>query len=120
MLSTLANRLETVVAQLEAIGAKQMAEALAEANRRFIALEIECRELAATQKLSKPTSMGTIRKQANATYRIIIDAINGYARICSKKAEYREMITEMNVLAAKYDQLLLARKTRNQNKRDNS
>jgi len=120
MLATLAKRLETVGEQLEAIGAKRMAEALVEANSRFIALEIECRELAAAQKLAKPPSMGDVRKEANATYRIIVDAINGYARVTAKKTEYREMINEMNVLTAKYDQLLMARKTRNQNKRNSS
>ena len=60
---------------------------------------------------------GITRDRENIFYIVI----NYYSNSgCSKKAEYRELITEMNVLAAKYDQLLMARKTRNQNKRDNS
>jgi len=119
LLVTLKNRLEPYGAQLDAIGARQMAEALDEANRLFIALEIECRELTAAQNINKPPPMGAVRKQADAIYRIVIDAINGYARVTSKKEAYREMITEMNVLVAKYDMLLLTRKTKNQNKKEN-
>jgi hypothetical protein len=110
MLTALVNRLEPYKTQVAAIGAKEMLEALATANNRFITLEIEARDITATQKMDKGPSMVTIRKQGDATYRHIVDAINGYANLPAKKEEYRELITEMNVLVTKYDQLLMSRK----------
>jgi hypothetical protein len=110
MLTTLGNRLEPAAAQLEAIGATNMLADLLEANRKFIALEIACRELTADSVMNKPPSMSAVRKDIDTVYRIIVDAINGYARLLSKKEEYREALTEMNVLVAKYDALLASRK----------
>ena len=109
-LTTLGNRLEPYALQIEAIGAKEMLEALMNENKRFIALEIECRTFAAEQTISKPPAMGTVRKYANEVYRRIVDAINGYANLMTKREQYRDIIAEMNVLVAKYDQLLAVRK----------
>jgi len=111
MLTALGNRLEPYLNQLEAIGAQPMVDALLEANRQFIALEIECREITASQQLNKTPSMGTIRKQIDPVYRAIISAINGYANVPSKKDAYMELVTEMNVLVAKYEALLMGRKS---------
>ena len=55
--------------------------------------------------------MGAIRKQIDPVYRSIISAINGYANIPSKQEAYKELVTEMNVLVAKYEALLMARKS---------
>ena len=55
--------------------------------------------------------MGTIRKQIDPVYRAIVSAINGYANIPSKQEAYKELVTEMNVLVAKYDALLMGRKS---------
>ena len=111
MLTALGNRLEPYRNRLEAIGAQPMVDALLEANRQFIALEIECREITAEQQLNKAPSMATVRKQADPVYRAIVSVINGYAGIPSKKEVYRELVTEMNVLVAKYDALLMGRKS---------
>ena len=112
MLTTLGNKLEPYRSQLEAIGAQQMVDALLEANRQFITLETECREIAAMQQLNKAPSMATVRKQTDPVYRAIISAINGYANVPSRKETYRELVTEMNVLVAKYDSLLMGRKSK--------
>ena len=110
LLTTLGNRLEPYAVQIGAIGAKQMLEALMDENKRFIALEIECRTITAEQAMTKPPAMGTVRKYANEVYRMIVDAINGYANLMTKKEQYRDIVAEINVLAAKYDHLLAVRK----------
>jgi len=110
MLTTLGNKLEPYRNQLEAIGAQQIVDDLLEANRQFITLEKECREIADTQQLNKLPSMATVRKQTAPVYRAITAAISGYANVPSKKETYRELVTEMNVLVAKYDSLLMGRK----------
>jgi hypothetical protein len=112
---TLGNRLEPLKSRMEAINALPMLEALLEANNRFIALEMECREFTAAQKFNKGPSMGEIRKRADSVYRTIINVIDGYSQLATKRDEVGEMITEINVLVAKYDNLLMARK-----KADNS
>ena len=115
MLTTLGNRLEPYRTEMETIGAQKILETLLDANRQFIAIEIEARQITAAQNLNKTPSMTEVRKRASEVYRIIIDAINGQARLMTKREECREMITEMNVLVAKYDQLLMARKSRTEN-----
>ena len=40
-----------------------------------------------------------------------LDAMNENSRIPVKGEEYREIVAAMNVLAAKYDRLLMARKS---------
>jgi len=109
MLTSLGNRLEPYRKQMEAIGAQQILDELMEANRLFIALEIECRGVTA----AKGPSMSAVRKRTDAVYRSIIDVINSYTRIPAKRGECTDMITDMNVLVAKYDQLLMTRKTKN-------
>jgi len=111
MLTALGNKLEPYQANLEAINAKQILGDLMRANQQFIALEIECRETLAEQKLNNSApSMNSVRKEIDPVYRAIINAINGYCGIPSKKEAYRELITEMNVLVDKYEALLMARK----------
>ena len=111
MITALGNRLEPYRKQMEAIGAQQILDDLMEANRLFIALEIECRGVTA----AKVPSMSVIRKRTDAVYRSIIDVINSYTRIPAKRGECSDMITDMNVLVAKYDQLLMTRKTKTMN-----
>ena len=111
MLEALGSSLEPLKSKLAAINAQEILDALMEANNRFIALEKECREFAAAVKSAKGRSMGEIRKHADAIYRTIINAINSYAQLATKRADYSEMIVEMNVLAAKYDHLLMMRKS---------
>ena len=111
MMTALGNKLEPVRKQLEATGAQSIVDDMMEANRQFIAIEIEYRQMLAAQKLDDTTvSMSTARKQTDPVYRAIINAINGLYGIPSQKEAYREMVTEMNVLAARYDALLAARK----------
>ena len=111
MLTTLGNKLEPYRSRLEAIGMQTIVDNLMEANRQFIALEKECREMLAAQKMGQtPPSMSAVRKQIDPVYRAIVNAINGYWGIPAKKEAYRELVAEMNVLAAKYDALLMARK----------
>ena len=111
MLTALGNKLEPYRNRLEAIGAQTIVDDLMEANRLFIALEKECRDILAAQKLGQtPPSMSAVRKQIDPVYRDIINAINGYCVIPAKKEAYSELVAEMNVLVAKYDALLAARK----------
>jgi hypothetical protein len=49
-------------------------------------LETECREIIAAQQLSgAPLSMAAVRKQMGTLYRAIINAVNGFCNIPSKK-----------------------------------
>ena len=111
MMTALGNRLEPLRSRLEAIGAQPIVDDMMEANRKFIAIEAEYREMLAAQKLSDaPASMAAVRKLINPVYRSIVAAINGYANVPSKKETVRELIAEMNVLIARYDALLATRK----------
>jgi hypothetical protein len=111
MLTTLGNRLEPLRSRLQAIGAQQTVDELMEANRQFIALERESREITAAQKLGNtPASMSAVRKQIDPLYRSIVDVLNGYAGVMAKNAQYLEKVAEMNVLTARYDSLIAARK----------
>jgi hypothetical protein len=109
MLTALGNRLEAHRSEVEAIGAQDTADALMEANRRFIALEKECREITARLQITKSPSMGEIRKQTDPVYRSIVKAIGGYAGIPSKKEAYKNIVAELNTLVEKYDQLIAGR-----------
>ena len=111
MLEALGNSLEPLKSQLAAINALEIVDALMNANNRFIVLEKECREFAATVKSSKGRSMGEIRKHADGIYRTVINVVNSYAQLATKRADYSDMIAEMNVLVAKYDHLLMTRKS---------
>jgi len=110
MLNTLGNQLGGCVTQLYAIGAKQIVESLMEANQQFIDLEKKFRKTNDDKNLSKMPLMGAVRKQVNKVYRIIVDAINGYAEVMYLKYDYHEMTNEMNKLSAKYDMLQLIKK----------
>ena len=111
MMTALGARLEPLRSQMEAIDAQQIADEMMEANRLFITIERELRELLAAQKISEtPASMSAIRKQIDPTYRAIVAGINAYTKTPSKKEEYAELISEMNVLIARYGALLAARK----------
>jgi hypothetical protein len=111
MLTALGNRLEPYRRQTEAIAAQSILDALMEANRQFIVLETEAREITASQKLDAAPSMSALRKQIDPVYRNIVSAINGYSVIPAKKETYREIVTEMNVLVNKYENLLASRKS---------
>ena len=111
MMTALGNKLEPVHQQLAAIGAQTIADDMMEANRKFIAIEIEYRQMLAAQKLDDTTvSMNTVRKQSYPVYRALVNAINGLYGIPSQKEAYLELVTDMNVLVARYDALLAARK----------
>ena len=111
MMTALDNRLEPYRTQLEAIGAQQTVDEMREANRRFIAVETELRGMLADRKLSDtPLSMSTVRKQIDPVYSTIIAGVNVFTGIPSKAEECKELIAEMNVLIARYDALLSARK----------
>ena len=89
MMTALGNRLEPLRAQLEAIGAQAIVNDMMEANRQFIIAETEMREMLAAQKLDDaPTSMSAARKQIDPVYRAIVNAINGYCGIPSKRDAY--------------------------------
>ena len=111
MMTALGNKLEPLNRQLIATGAKTMVDDMLEANRAFIVLEADLREMIAAQKLDQtPASMTAARKQLDPIYRSIVAAINGYVNVPSKKEQCRELVAEMNVLAARYETLLAARK----------
>ena len=111
MMTALGNRLEPYRNQLEAIGAQQIADEMLEANRTFITVERELREMLAAQKLSDtPVSMNGARKQIDPAYRAIVSGINVFTKVPAAKEECKALIAEMNVLIARYDILLSARK----------
>jgi len=116
MMTALGNRLEPLAAQLEAIGAAATVAEMMEANRNFIAVEADLREMLAAQKLDDtPASMSAARRQIDPVYRAIVNTVNAYCGIPSRRDAYRELVAEMNVLAARYDALLAARRrTRNE------
>ena len=111
VMTTLGNRLEPLRERLQAIGAQTIVEDMMNANRQFIIIEAELREELAAQKLDEtPSSMSAARKMIDPVYRSIVAAINGYMNVPSKMESCRELVAEMNVLVARYDALLAARK----------
>ena len=54
--------------------------------------------------------MKSVRKQIDPIYKAIRNFINGYCGIPAKKDAYREPVAEMNVLIARYDAMIAARK----------
>jgi hypothetical protein len=111
MLTTLGNRLEPCRADLEIIGALPHLEKLLEANRQFMQLESECRELTAAGKLAAIPSTTTIRKQVDSAYRRIVDMLSVFIQL-NGDANYKTLIADLNTLIEKYDALLAARKGR--------
>jgi hypothetical protein len=110
VITTLGNRLESYRSDLEAIGAQPHVDKLLEANRRFIQLETECRDVAAARTLAAQPSTSAVRKQVDPVYRTIVDTINGVVRLQPDESAHRELIAELNTLTAKYDALLAQRK----------
>ena len=111
MMSALGAKLEPLNSSLESIGAKTIVDEMMEANRQFIALEAEYRKMITAQQLDEtPASMTLVRRVIDPIYRSIVAAINGYANVPSKKDECRELVAELNVLIARYEALLAARK----------
>jgi hypothetical protein len=111
MLTTLGNKLEPYRADLEAIGALPHLEKLLEANRQFMQLENECRELIAARKLVAVPSTTTIRKQVDPVYRRIVDTINVFIQLNGDDS-YKALVADLNTLIEKYNALLAARKGR--------
>jgi hypothetical protein len=113
MLTTLCRRLLPLATQLKNISALDILDMLFQANENFIKIEKEYRDLLAEQKSDASyMSMSAARRQTDPVYRAMINAINGYAGVPAKKETCRELIIEMNVLVARYDAVLTARKTR--------
>ena len=111
MMTALGNRLEPLAAKLEAIGAAATVAEMLEANRQFIVVEVELREMLAAQKLDDtPTSMSAARRLIDPVYRAIVNTVNAYCDIPSRRDAYRELVAEMNVLSTRYDALLAARR----------
>jgi hypothetical protein len=110
MLTTLGNKLEPYRADLETIGALPHLEKLLEANRQFMQLESECRELIAARKLFVPSTT-TIRKQVDPVYRRIVDTVNVFIQLNGDDS-YKALVADLNTLIEKYDALLATRKGR--------
>lgn len=110
MLTTLGNRLKLRRDDLQKLGIQNTVDKLMETNLEFIELEKECREISALDLNTVP-SVGAVRKEIDPIYRSIVNAINGYAGVPSKKEAYKEIIAEMNTLVDKYEALLSARKS---------
>jgi hypothetical protein len=111
MMRTLCTRLQPLTEQLHAAGVQTIVEEMLEANRMFEAVEEEHREIIAAQKLDDtPASMTALRRQIDPIYRSIVAVIDAYSGIPSVRDEYRELVAEVNVLAARYDALLAARR----------
>jgi hypothetical protein len=108
MLTALRDKLDAHRDDVVAAGAQDIADALATANLQFIALERECRRFAAAQPAGTQ-SMGAARKQSDPAYTAIVNAINSYADLPSKKEYYGDAIAEINALALKYEAALSAR-----------
>lgn len=108
MLVTLGNRLEPYRADLETTGAQVHLDKLMNANRHFMELEEECRNVAATQADTKVPSMATVRKQTDPVYRKIVNTFNVFIDLKGID-EYKDMVNDLNVLVDKYDRLLAQR-----------
>jgi hypothetical protein len=109
MIITLGNKLEPLSASVASIGAKPMLDALLAANQNFIKLEQETRELTSVKKSNQP-SVTAIRRKVDPVYRAVVGVINGLTELPEEKETFKDLIAEMNVLVAKYELLLLARK----------
>jgi hypothetical protein len=82
-----------------------------EANRQFMQVEAEYREMIAMNKISDaPTSMRAVRQQLDPVYRAIRGNVNGLLLIPEEAETNKELVAEMNVLIARYDAMLAARK----------
>ncbi|MDR1154977.1 MAG: DUF6261 family protein [Bacteroidales bacterium] len=114
MITALGNKLEPYRADLAASGAQEHLDKLLEANRRFMELETECRQLASTKSLAAVPSMSDVRRQADTVYRRITGAINTFIGLRNMDT-YKELVSDMNVLVEKYDRVLSQRKSSSKN-----
>ena len=57
--------------------------------------------------------MSAARRQIDPVYRAIVNTVNAYCGIPSRRDAYRELVAEMNVLTTRYDALLSARRRAN-------
>ena len=110
VMTSIGNRLQTLVDKLEAIGAKEMVDEMMNANNQFIILEREAVEITKEQKIENVPSATSVKKQADELYKTIVGAFNAYAKMPHKKEKYEEMIVELNVVIGKYSALIAARK----------
>ena len=111
MLTTLGTKLEPLRDQLSATRIEEIVDNLLRANQEFIELEKACRLAVKEKKLGETTpAMSTLRKKIDPVYLNIVNVINASYAVPAKKEEYKELVTELNVLVAKYDSLLAARK----------
>ena len=110
MMTLLGNRLEPLRDKLQSIGALEIVDEMLEANRQFIILEEQARDVIATHKLENAPSAGSVRKEAENVYRNIVDAINAFAKMPHKKEKYKEVTNDTNVIVERYNQMIAARK----------
>jgi hypothetical protein len=110
VITKLGNSLEPHRRELINVGADKIFDDLLNANQQFIVLEKECREVTAAHQLNKIQPLSIVRKQIDPVYLDIVNYINLHSRISSIEESYRELITKMNVLVAKYEAILMARK----------
>ena len=109
MMTAIATKMEPHSATLTAIGAKDIVDAMNDANTQFIAINDELRSMIAAKKLDpEQVSMTAIRKDIDRHYIAVMGMLNGYA--IAKRDESTEMLTEINVLIARFDALLAARR----------
>jgi hypothetical protein len=113
MLTTLGNKLEPYRAELTAIGAAAHLDKLLEANREFMRLEMECRDIVSARLQTGSHSVTTVRKRVDPVYRLITDTINAYIGV-NGEASYTQFVSDLNTLIARYDALLSARSSRKQ------
>ena len=114
MMTALATKLAEHAATLEAINAQQIVDDMNAANDLFITVNNDLRALIAARKIDpEQASMSAIRKDIDRCYSAITGMVSGYA--LAKGAQCTEMITEMNVLIARFDALLAARKRAKKN-----
>ena len=110
MMTLIGNRLEPLRDKLQNIGALEIVDEMLEANRQFIILEEQARDVAATHKIENVPSAGNVRKEADAIYRNIVDAINAFAKLPHKTDKYREIVSDINLIVERYNQMITARK----------
>jgi hypothetical protein len=111
VLTTLGNKLAPYRADVETIGVQQHLDKLLEANRRFMQLETECRDIISERSAVNTPSMADVRKRADVAYRNIVNAFNSFA-VIRGEAPYQALTADLNTLVERYDSLLAHRKGR--------
>ena len=109
MLTTLGNKFDACPAEVADTGAQTHIDKLMSANRLFMQLESECRDINTARSQSPVRSVGAIRKQIDPVYRKMVDAINVLITL-NGEAPYTGMVADLNTLVSKYDALLNQRK----------